>query len=308
MLDIFMAPYNGEKYLKEQIDSILNQTYKDWRLLVRDDGSTDRTVAIINEYVSRYKDKIILIEDNINAGGAKYNFFEIMKRSSSDYIMFADQDDVWERDKVSHAYNYIVRAEKKNGTHIPLLLYSDLKVADSSLKIMDTSMFRMQKLDRSKIRFKDYLVQNNATGCTVIFNRELRELCSVMPSAAIMHDWWLALIAAAFGRVYYMASKDILYRQHGNNTEGAKNLKSLTYLLKRVFGRSEIKKNLMDTYSQAEAFGAVFGSKLNRENKEILSAYISLKNSKKLKKYSIIKKWGFMKSGLARKIGYYMYI
>ena len=308
MIDILMATYNGEKYLRQQIDSILNQSFTDWRLIIRDDGSHDNTLSIINEYTENHKDKIILLSDNEKSCGAKYNFFCLIKNSLSEYVMLADQDDVWEKDKVKHAYDNIVKMEGQVPDYTPVLLYGDLKVTDSSLNIVSRSMFQMQKLDGSKNEFRDYLVQNNVTGCTVIFNSHLRKMCSLMPENAIMHDWWLALIAAAFGRTFYMKDNDILYRQHGNNTEGAKNLKSPVYLLKKLFNRSEVKATLINTYNQAEAFKEIFGKNLDEKNKEIIDAYISLKNSGKLKKYRIIKKYGFMKSGLARKLGYILYI
>lgn len=308
MIDILMAVYNGEKYLSQQIDSILNQSFHDWQLLIRDDGSSDSTAGIIALYADRHPEKIRLVYSKSDKKGSKYNFFELIKASDSEYVMLADQDDVWEKDKVKKAYEHIRKAEKKTGQNKPVLCHSDLKVADRDLNIINPSMFEMQKLDPAKRQFKDYLVQNNVTGCTVIFNRALASMTKKMPEEAIMHDWWLALEAAAFGRVFFMKDSDILYRQHGNNTEGAKNLRSTKYLIKKLFNKTQVRQTLENTYRQAEAFFNEYEDSLDNEFKEVVKAYLSIREAPKLKKYMIMKKYGFMKSGFVRRLGYILFV
>lgn len=308
MIEILMATYNGENFIEEQLKSIENQDYKEWKLLIRDDGSTDQTMEIVRRFCGKHPQKVTVIEDKSEKKGSKYNFHTLLKASEAEYIMFCDQDDIWEKDKVSSAYKHMEHIQKKYNEKTPILCHSDLKVTDSKLNIINDSMFDMQKMNRRKKKFRDYLVQNNVTGCTVIMNRALAQLCKEMPDEAIMHDWWYALIAAAFGKVCYMGEGHILYRQHGNNTEGAKNLKSPVYLLKKLFDRKEVKRTLGLTYRQAEAFRNQYADKMDKEVKEIADAYISLENMGKLKKYRMIKKYGFMKSGLARKIGYLFFI
>lgn len=308
MIDILMAVYNGERYIRQQLDSIINQSYKNWRLIIRDDGSTDATMSIIGEYEKKYSEKIIIIDDSEKTGGAKNNFFKLIMAAESDYMMLADQDDVWGYNKVMNAYVYIKKAERVIGCEKPILCYGDLQVVDSDLKLINASMAAMQKLDMRKRQFKDYLVQNNVSGCTTIFNKKLKQLCTEMPKAAIMHDWWLALIASAFGKVCFMREVEILYRQHGDNTEGVKNLKSIKYMIRKFFDRKNVKKTLGLTYEQAECFLEKYGEQLDNKNMEIINSYISLKDVCKLKKYCILRKYGFMKSGLARKIGYILFI
>lgn len=308
MIDILMAVYNGEKFISQQLDSILKQSYGEWHLLIHDDGSTDNTVDIVNKYAQMYPERITVIDDGIKCGGAKKNFFHLMKYSEAPYVMFADQDDVWKKDKVKHAYESIKQAEGSYPPETPLLLHGDLQVVNKDLELISSNMSKMQKLDMKKSAFKDYLVQNNVTGCTVIYNRVLGKMCTDMPDEAIMHDWWLALIAACFGAVIYMDYSDILYRQHGNNTEGAKNLKNPFYLIKKLFSGKDVKGTLELTYKQAEAFENIFGEELNKEGKELIAAYLSLKKLKKLKKYRVVKKYGFMKTGFARKLGYILFV
>lgn len=308
MIDIIMATYNGEKFIKKQIDTIIAQSYTDWRLLIHDDGSTDATVSIVKKYVEEYPQKICLLADGVVTGGAKYNFFHLMKETDADYIMLADQDDVWGKDKISKSYEFIKEKEKELGEDVPVLCHSDLKVVDSKLNIINESFFDMQQLAKNKNSFNDLLVQNNITGCTVIMNKTLKQLCAEMPNEAIMHDWWIGLLAASFGKIYHMEHKEILYRQHDNNTEGAKNLKSAKYLMKKLFNKQEIYASLNNSYAQAEAFNRIYGDKLSEDNKDVLNAYLLMKTSNKIKKWKLMSKYGFMKSGLARKLSYIFFV
>ncbi|MBS5112853.1 MAG: glycosyltransferase [Coprobacillus cateniformis] len=107
MVDILLATYNGEKYIREQIDSILNQTYQDFRILIRDDGSKDETVSIIENYTKKYQGKIVLIQDNIECGSSVSNFMELSKHATADYIMYCDQDDYWFTNKIDSSLNAI---------------------------------------------------------------------------------------------------------------------------------------------------------------------------------------------------------
>ena len=308
MIDILMAVYNGEKYLEEQLESIINQSFSKWQLIIHDDGSKDSSLAIIQKYEKKYPEKIKAIYDDMKFGSSKDNFVHLMKYSKADYVMFADQDDVWEKDKVKHSYMTIRKLETKMPAGLPILVHGDLEVVNEHLETVSASLFQMQKLDYKKSKFKDYLVQNNVTGCTIIINKILKELCCDMPKEAIMHDWWLALTASAFGCVYGINKSDIKYRQHENNVEGAKNLHSPVYLAKKVCNKKEIKETLWRTYSQAEAFFYMYKKKLDNNTKKMLLAYISLNKGTKLYKYKIILKYGFMKSGFIRKLGYLLYI
>lgn len=296
-----MATYNGEKYIREQINSILQQTYKDIRLIIHDDGSSDNTVAIVKEYVDANPDTIVYVEDGIKTGGAKNNFHHLFSYSNSEYIMFADQDDIWKASKVESALNAIMDKEKIHGKK-PLLGYSDLVVVDAELKVINQSFFDMQNLVEDKNCLNNLLVQNIVTGCTCIFNRELLEMCNEMPKEAIMHDWWLALVAAAFGDVFLMDDKYILYRQHGNNTEGAKDCKNISYIMKQMFNPKAITTAINATFEQAVAFEKIYGEKLDGKNKEILNKYITIKHLSKLKRIKSLKENGFEKNGFMKKM------
>lgn len=317
MIEIIMATYNGERFIREQLDSIFAQTHTDWKLLVRDDGSSDKTVEIIREYEAKYPDKIELVKnssedtsglENASEKGAKTNFFKLLQKTTAEYVMFADQDDFWEPDKVKRAYECMLVTESLVGSDKPVLCHGDLKVVDGKLGSINPSMADMQKLDLNKGELNHILVQNNVTGCTMIINRALADMCDYMPEKAIMHDWWLALIAAAFGKISCIGDAGIKYRQHGNNSVAAKNLKSVKYMVKKIASGEDVKQSLNATYEQAEAFLKVFKKKLAGDKAKIVKAYITIPKVGKLDKIRLIKKYGFMKTGLARKLGYILYI
>lgn len=251
MITILMATYNGEKYIAEQIDSILNQSFKDYTLLIHDDGSTDSTVELIKSYVSLHPKRIKLIEDNIKTGGPKNNFFHLMDQVDSPYIMFCDQDDIWLKDKISNAYNACKKIEKKYGENTPVLVFSDLIVTDKNLNVISESLFKMQKTEPKIAKKLNYLVYKNCvTGCTMLFNRKALNVSLPTSCNAIMHDWWVALnVLKNNGKVSFLHTKDIFYRQHGMNSVGAKSFSWIKLIRRNVF------INIKEKYMQAKAIG-----------------------------------------------------
>ncbi len=305
MLTIILACCNGKIYLKEQIESILNQDYQDFKLFIRDDDSRDGTKDLIETFEMMHPDKIRVVHDDKTAGSAAKNFFILMKEAAdAEYVMFADQDDFWEPWKVSKAVKRMQQAELAEGAGKPLLCHGDPLVADEKLNTLSKSMGKMQKLDYKRHQFKDYLVQNNVTGCTMIINKALNDLITTMPDEAIMHDWWLALAASAFGRVYYLGEAGIKYRQHYTNTEGVKNLSSPVYAVKKLFDRKGMKASVKKTYAQARAFEEIFKDSLDIEKEEQLMMYVSMEKMGRLAKWKTMKDYGFSKSGFARQSGY----
>lgn len=219
-IDILMATYNGEKYLSEQIDSILDQTFQDWRLVIHDDGSRDETVRIINAYVEKYPNKIVHIDDGIRTGGAKNNFFHLMKFVQAEYIMFSDQDDVWEKEKVEITYSEMKKNEIND---VPCLVFTDLKVVDFDLNLISNSLKSYQKLQMPK-NLEDSLLRNCVTGCTMMINSALYQSMTY-PRDALMHDWWCMIeVFKSKGKLVFVEKSPILYRQHADNEVGARKI------------------------------------------------------------------------------------
>lgn len=228
MIDILLSTYNGEKFLKEQLDSLLNQTYSDYKILIRDDGSSDNTKSILGLYKNKYEDKISLFfEDNV---GPKKSFLNLLEKSNSDYIMFCDQDDIWDRNKLQIMYDVI-----KTHYNIPTLAFCDLKVVDENLNIICDSFYDYQKIDRYKTSFFELIKKAVIPGCVMMINRKLKDLIKFDNTDNItMHDSYISYIASYFGQIIYIDKKLNLYRQHGQNAIGAKE-NSLSFYAKRIF-------------------------------------------------------------------------
>lgn len=227
---ILLSIYNGAAFLREQLDSITRQSHQDYLVVVRDDSSTDGCIDIVDEYLHRYPDKFIVLQaDNINLG-AKGSFAflisfyiknkEALKTEYPTYVMFCDQDDVWDGDKVSKSIEAIQLAEQGCVTE-PLLVHSELRVVDKSLKLLSNSLSQYQGLEPLNQCFGRALINSSVTGCTIICNEALIEAVHPIPECAVMHDWWLAVVAKIQGKVVFIESPLISYRQHGGNTLGA---------------------------------------------------------------------------------------
>ncbi len=211
-VQVLLSAYNGEKYLEEQIRSILAQEHKQLTLLIRDDGSTDHTIDIIKRYADNYENVAYYTGKNL---GVQQSFFNLMKHAdkTADFYAFADQDDVWMPDKITRAIALL----EKESTDLPLLYASETKLVDEHLAELPVKIRKYAVVPD----FGNAVVENICTGCTEVFNRSLLEMViPVVPRYAIMHDWWLYLCASCFGKVIYDPDPYMLYRQHANNKIG----------------------------------------------------------------------------------------
>ena len=295
---ILMATYNGAEFLNEQIDSILKQSAQNWELFVHDDGSVDQTVDILNKYATQYPQKIHILPGK-STGNAKENFFYLMEKVNANYIMFADQDDFWKKDKVETTYNKMLSLEN-NETDIPALIFSDLRVVDRDLKTISSQMSHYQGLKMKNVTFNHLMVQNVVTGCTVMINRKCKEtsLACLERDNVIMHDWWCALVASYFGKIGYINDTLILYRQHGVNSVGAKNIHSLKYLKEKICEDREQKESLLKSEKQIATFIKSYNIK-----DEYIKVYSSLYKLSKFQKIWFLIQNRVWKSGLLRNLG-----
>jgi len=250
-IDILLATYNGQAYLKDQIDSILAQSCQDWQLLIRDDGSIDDTINVIEDYQRQYPDKIKIITDSVNHLGAKLNFGELLKHTQSDYIMFCDQDDVWLPQKIDVTLNAMRMAEKSYPNK-PIMVHSDSIVVNANLKKIADSKWAYEKIwPRKDDDLNRIVLQNVATGCTIMINRKAKNVSLPIPKDAIMHDWWIALKVAEHGKIIYTPDKLVLYRQHSNNLVGAK--EATKWNIRAFLGRLvSLKQRIMNYYKMVK--------------------------------------------------------
>lgn len=218
-VDIVLATYNGENYLLEQIESLIAQTYKNWNLLVSDDGSDDRTVEILKLYANA--DSRIHIVNTERQGGVVNNFAKGLSFCSSPYIMFCDQDDIWHPDKVAHMLGEIKKVEVVFSKKTPILGFSDLSLVNEIGAISHESFYQYNKLcPENNLDYRYLAWRSTVYGCTCIFNVALLQLAMPLPINIPMHDQWFALNAAKFGYIFYSPISKIYYRQHSNNVVG----------------------------------------------------------------------------------------
>ena len=221
-VSILLATFNGESFLRDQLDSLLNQTYTDWKLFIHDDGSTDGSMAILNEYQHKYPSKIFIILDSKTFGSAKNNFFHLLDTVESDLYFFCDQDDYWFPDKleimIDSFYPFI-------NSSLPVLIYSDAVISDSKLNQISPSLLTFQRTRHLSLFLRRSLpFRNTITGCTMCINHNAKLLSLFSTQYAVMHDWWIALIVSINNGIFIFHDVPLLhYRQHENNTIGASN-------------------------------------------------------------------------------------
>lgn len=304
---ILLAAYKGGEYAGAMIDSILAQDCDEWELVLSDDGGF--TEELLAKYAERYPDRITLHRSGRRFGSAQKHFLYLMKLCrNAEYLMFCDQDDVWHPDKVRKTLEAMrtaeqaARAESREENAPPVLVHTDLRVVDGELKTLDESFMHYSRLDGSRLALNELLIQNVVTGCTLMINRPLAALAleGAEEEKMLMHDWWIALCAAAFGKSVFLPEATIDYRQHGGNVVGAKSPLDPSYLKRRLSGGA-IRKSLNDTSAQAEAFLTVYGDRLNAAQKETLEAYAKLPSMGKLARLRTYSRYGFWKKDPGRR-------
>ncbi len=234
-VSVLLATYNGEKFLREQLDSLLKQTYTNFKIYISDDLSNDNTISIIEEYLNLYPSKIINIENKVKHGNARDNFLDLLLKVESDYYFFCDQDDIWHEDKIELTLRFL-QANENGG---PVVVFTDLLVVDKNLSILEKSFMSLYGNANYPLDWHYYIQGNNAPGCTMCFNDKLAKLYQqnaniIKNDNILMHDSLLITIASVFGKVYYLPKQTMMYRQHENNSVGADNRNTLKYLIKKL--------------------------------------------------------------------------
>lgn len=229
---ILMATYNGEKYLEQQLDSIITQTYSDWILLIRDDGSKDKTVTIINDYC-KVDSRIHLLKDDKGNVGPLKNF-ELLLCSVSGYdiILFSDQDDIWGESKIEQTIKLFTKDSSE-----PEMVYTNFTHWDEK---KNKEFLAYEMINR--LNEKNLLIQNWIYGCTMGINSNLLEICKKIPIEAKNHDSWIANVAACYGKITYSSETTIRHRIHDSNvttTNKNKLIYNVHYFIKSLKKRHE---------------------------------------------------------------------
>lgn len=227
---IILATYNGEQYIRSQLQSIVEQSYDNWVCYIYDDCSSDGTVNICLDFKRKYKNKIFITNRELSSGSACNNFLMayneiLLKNIEYDYIAFCDQDDVWNEDKLS------ILSSELDKHKIPALVFSDLSIVDENLNLINRSFVNKISVVEKQYSKKKYLsIDNIIPGCSMMINRELSMNIGPIPSGVIMHDWWIVINACRFGCVNFIDESLVLYRQHSNNSIGIKEKSILEHI------------------------------------------------------------------------------
>lgn len=262
-IDILLATYNGEKYIKEQIDSILNQTYENLKLIISDDCSSDNTKSILQEYEKK-DNRIELYIQEKNLGVVK-NIEFLLNKVESPYYMLADQDDYWMPQK---AEKTLEKLKDKNAD----LVFGDLEVVNQSLDIMYPSfndyMLLTQKINKYIDDYRINYLYNCVTGCTLLAKKETIKQILPLPTISkyLIHDHWIGLMVSLNGKLAYMPEKYIKYRQHGNNQVGTEKISHGFKKLEQVRELFiNVKLGVFGTYVENNSRFTEDLQKLNRE-------------------------------------------
>lgn len=274
-IDILLATYNGEKYLKEQLDSILNQTYSNFRLIISDDCSNDNTKQILEEYKQK-DDRIEVYYQNENLGYIK-NFEFLLGKVENKFYALSDQDDIWLSEKLE---KYIENMKNNNSD----LVFGDLIVVDENGQEINKSFWKLKGFSKKIKKDKNYKglqLNNYITGCTILSKKEFLKYILPLPEAKyIIHDYWIAIVVSAKGKISHIDKPYIKYRQHSNNQVG---YKTKSEELESI---EEIRKLFIDVkiehFEIFEKYEMLFDEKTRKINKKALSYYKKLKEVKNI--------------------------
>ena len=287
-VNILMSTYNGQQFLAEQIRSIQEQSYTDWTLFIRDDGSSDNTKEILKDF--EHQDSRIHLIDNDKSDnlGVIKSFHKLVNHDRADYYFFSDQDDVWLPNKLELS----LKEAQNHPADLPLMVYMDLKVVNQDLKIMTESMVKSQS-HHANTELVQELTENTVTGGVAMINHALAEMWQETDDI-LMHDWYLALLASAFGNLVFIDQPGELYRQHSDNVLGARTLSKRfkkwirPHILFAVYW--DLIKN-----SQKQA-RHLLQMPLSQSNRELIEAFVTIMDKSMLERFRILRKYGLRKN------------
>lgn len=299
-IQVLLAGYNGEKYLPRQLASLHAQDDPAFSVLMQDDGSADSTPALLQAAAD---ERFSLGAEGGKHLGAIGNFISLMGQCTADYAALCDQDDVWAADKLSRCRAAMEQAEARYGAETPLLVHSDARLVDGEGRVLSGSFFAHQGWDGNAAALSRLLVQNNVTGCTLMMNAPLRRLVVQHgdPQAMHMHDWFIALTAAAFGHIVFIPEQLVDYRQHGVNVMGASQKGLLQRGMQALGQWQKGKQRIALTYAHTRAFLNAYAADLPEASRQTVENYLATERMGKLRRVITIQKNGYaMQSTVAR--------
>ena len=281
-IDIAVPIYNCAKWLDAFFESLLGQDDSDWHMIARDDGSGDDSIAIAQAWRQRLGARMTVIDNpSRNNLGPVGSYNVLLEACTSDLVMLADPDDVWKPNKISLSRAAMSGMEAKYGREIPLVLFTDAEVIDEQGSQFASSYWKWSGMDqRLCIHFRRMLVESAAISSTMLVNRAALRLALPITGSFSLQDWWIALVACAFGKIAYLNEKTVFYRRHSANDSVAPMTRSLSSTLGNLFLAKRRVNALLEKLSpHAAAFLARFGDRLSPTDLMALKAAAGLQRA-----------------------------
>ena len=301
---VLLTAYNGSGFLPGLLASLQAQTDPGFTVLMQDDGSADSTPELLKEIAGQDERFVFGTEQGKHLGAAG-NFLSLIRQAEAGYVLLADQDDVWEADKIAVLKQAVLDLEKHFGSETPILVHSDCSLINESGERIGESFFRHQGWDPAAVTLQRLLVQNNVTGCTLIMNEALRKLVAAHAKAEelFMHDWFIALTAASFGRIVFVNRPLTRYRQHAGNEIGASTRSLLARGMSALKNRDDAKRRIRLTYTHAEAFSRLYGNRLPAQARSIVEEYLSTQRMRKIPRVLAVRRMGCVMQSPVTRLG-----
>jgi hypothetical protein len=275
--DVILAVFDGQTYLPEMLDSLLSQTTRDFNVLVRDDGSRDKSLEILESYKPRFDGRLSVITGE-PSGSATTNFGILMRETKADYALLADQDDVWKPEKVELTLRSLKEAEAKYGRSTPIYFATDIAVVNKDLELISASYWKWKRLRPSMMsNLSQSLICVPIQGMASGLNRALLDLANPVAEKAISHDWWAQLIAAAMGKVICDPTVTALYRVHGGNASIPKKVSVISYA-KLGLDASFLRRGLGRRIEQANALADALAGRMPPDKLKIIRRFTKLQS------------------------------
>lgn len=281
-LTVLLATFNGAKYLPEQLESLRQQSFTDFKILVRDDGSTDGTLAILNDARQFWGNRLCILHDRQPRLGPSQSFARLLHSADTPYVSFCDQDDYWLPTKLQAGMDRIRDLEGISRT-VPSMVCSDVVVTDARLQPVSPSYFAKHNFsvsDGRDLQLGRLVFRNYAIGATTMINRALIRACGGIPPEAVMHDWWLALLATCLGKVAVLDEPLMLYRQHGANAVGSRRRPVPRNASELRCYAQQARKSVLDCARQAESLLRVYEHELTATARHTLSPFMDFSTKK----------------------------
>ncbi|WP_010483303.1 glycosyltransferase family 2 protein [Pseudomonas sp. S9] len=283
-IDILLATYNGEKFIEQQLLSILAQSNKNWRIIAHDDGSTDGTLEILKRY-ELLDSRITVLDDGVVGLGAAQNFLHLLQYSTSEYIALCDQDDIWLDGKLEIQLAALQRIE--DAARTPSLVYCNAYTYSTQDGVLGTNVTYIRPQSLNEALFMNGGVQ----GCAMLFNAALRDCCFPLPNIVAMHDHVITLTALTYGKVEYIDKALILYRQHSSNVTG-RAARGMCDVVTQFFTNRGYTIG-QQHYLAVKDYFLINSSKMEVNKRKLFEAYIGYPTSSFLRRFDILLRYNF---------------